>query len=52
MAKTETSERIRWAPKVYPSKIRRLYEVEASGLLTDGLVDLGPLGNLFEVRKS
>ena len=33
------SDKIRWAKKVQPDKIRRLYESDASGLLDDELVE-------------
>jgi ribosomal protein L37AE/L43A len=39
MSNHEGSERIRWAPKVHPNKIRRLYEAEASGLLSEEVVN-------------
>src|SRR5688500_15977788 len=32
-------ERIRWAPKVRPDKIRRLYEQDARGITDDELID-------------
>ena len=32
-------ERIRWAPKVRPDKIRRLYEQDARGIVDDELID-------------
>jgi hypothetical protein len=31
--------RLRWAPKVRPDRIRRLYELEAQGLLSDEVLD-------------
>ena len=36
---TERTEKIRWAPKVRPDKIRRLYERDALGIVDDELID-------------
>ena len=33
------ADRIRWAPKVRPDKIRRLYELDARGIVDDELID-------------
>lgn len=35
----KTEPQVRWAPRVRPEKIRRLYEQDAQGLLDDELVD-------------
>lgn len=37
MAKSEPP--VRWAPRVHPSKLRRLYELDAQGILDDDLID-------------
>jgi hypothetical protein len=37
-------ERIRWAPKVRPDRIRRLYEQDARGIVDDELIDDVGLG--------
>ena len=39
MAENKDREKIRWAAKVHPEKIRRLYAAEAAGLLSDESVD-------------
>jgi hypothetical protein len=36
---TERTEKIRWAPKVRPEKIRQLYERDALGIVDDELID-------------
>ncbi len=33
------NEKIRWAPKVQPAKVRRLYERDALGIVDDDLID-------------
>ena len=40
--------RIRWAPKVRPDKIRRLYEQDARGIVDDDLID--DVGLAFHAR--
>jgi ribosomal protein L37AE/L43A len=37
MAKSEPT--VRWAPRVHPSKLRRLYELDAQGILDDDLIN-------------
>lgn len=37
MAKSEPP--VRWAPRLHPSKLRRLYELDAQGILDDDLID-------------
>jgi Zn ribbon nucleic-acid-binding protein len=37
MAKSEPP--VRWAPRVHPNKLKRLYELDAQGILDDDLID-------------
>ncbi|MBN1430170.1 MAG: hypothetical protein JXB07_17505 [Anaerolineae bacterium] len=36
---THTDQKIRWAPRVSQSKIRRLYETDAQGIIDEGQID-------------
>lgn len=50
MSYREVSERIQWAPKVHPNKIRRLYQEEASGFLSDEVVNEVGIALLLRVE--
>ena len=39
MMKRKTAEQIEWAPRVKPHTIRRLYELDAKGILDENLID-------------
>ena len=39
MVKIRTTEQIQWAPRVKPNTIRRLFELDAKGILDENLVD-------------
>lgn len=51
MADNQTDKRIRWAPKIRPSKIQRLYTAEAAGLLNDEIADEVGIDLLLRVES-
>lgn len=50
MSHREVPEHIQWAPKVHPNKIRQLYQEEASGFLSDEMVNEVGIALLLRVE--
>ena len=44
-------ERVRWAPKLRPDRLRRLYAAEAAGLLDDAAADAAGIDLLLRVES-